>query len=297
MDADDDDSQLSLLEKTSPRGGTRLFHVNNKSMDNVGLDGSLQVQNDLIDDFVRGQEAEDMRRSSQSRSSRRRGGLWAYLNVGVVAVVFAVVVAAIGFSLRYSETHTSFNRFLIASGVYGLFTATANFLAIRVLLKTMFLSRNERLLQSSVRDIVMNLVFSRDTVDAELATQVRRAITTASLHRTVRRIVSSSAMQHIIDDRVGRIFRSSEGVILGLIGVSEAQLRSALTPEHIYDMLSRVVSVRVEALSVSDLQSIVSGVLLPQLSFIVLWGCIVGMILGAVTEAAQLSKIIGETPS
>ena len=270
MDADDDDSQLSLLEKTSPRGGTRLFHVNNKSMDNVGLDGSLQVQNDLIDDFVRGQEAEDMRRSSQSRSSRRRGGLWAYLNVGVVAVVFAVVVAAIGFSLRYSETHTSFNRFLIASGVYGLFTATANFLAIRVLLKTMFLSRNERLLQSSVRDIVMNLVFSRDTVDAELATQVRRAITTASLHRTVRRIVSSSAMQHIIDDRVGRIFRSSEGVILGLIGVSEAQLRSALTPavlqvvadvapllereltvdqfvssEHIYDMLSRVVSVRV----------------------------------------------------
>jgi hypothetical protein len=331
MDASDNDSQLSLLSKTKSATNTfndeqrttRLFTRQATDGSLAAIDVSLQVENDVIDDFVRGQEANELlsRRGPQGVFGRRKG-LCAALNMGVIAVIFAVLVGTTGFALRYSETHTSINRYLIASGMYGLATAIANYVAIHVLLKTMFLAKNERVLQLSVRDIVMNLVFSRDVVEAELATQARRALTTSSLHRTVREIVTGGAAQALIDSKISSLLLSPEGLLLAMVGVSEEQLRAALVPsvvqvlaeiapivekevtvdrfvsaEHIYDMLSTVVSSRVEALSVADLQSIVSGVLLPQLSFIVLWGCVVGMVLGVVSEAAQLSKFIGETPS
>lgn len=316
MDEEEETSQLSLLEKISPKQ-TRMF-MRNSSLTSAGHLRQVNDEEDMIDQFVRGQEVYDASVPGGTNRAAKQVGCMQHINVGLVAVLFASLVAAAGFAMRYSHLASGgFNRYLIASGLYGLVAALANFLAVQVLLKTMFLSRNECILQSSVKDIVMNLMFSRDAIETELVSQARRAVTMKSIHRAVQRIVSGPAASQLIDARIQQLTASSEGMLLAMLGVTPEHLKRVVAPavlrvvseiapivesemtmdsivstEQIYQMVARVVTVRAAALSVSDLQSIVSEVLLPQLSLIVLWGCVVGMCFGALSEAFKLSEFI-----
>jgi hypothetical protein len=260
------------------------------------------------------------RRSSNRNRVRRL--LVDYINLGVVGVVLCVLLLGTGLLCRLGPFEHSIRhevgRFLLSAGIFGLASACSNFLAVKVLLVTMFLSRHESVLQNSVRDIVMNIFFSKDRVEEQLVAHVRKAMSTTSLMSTIQTILAHTRTQQLVRQYLDHILHyTKEGMMLSMLGVQKEALEPLLmpaviatlsdlapivadilepsdviTPDAFLDAMERVVSHRTASLDVDDLKGIVSGVLSPHLSMLVLWGSLFGVVVGLFAEVFTFSHFL-----
>jgi hypothetical protein len=281
----------------------------------------------LIDHDHLGLEDPYMMASRQRRkpSSGLCAQIWTRANVGVIGILLCLACLASGLILRFlpndggagrSHEHEA-GRFLLSSGIFGLATSLSNYVAVQVLLRTLFFRQNEMLLQTSIREIVMSLFFNRDMLEKDVVSHLRKSLATAPFHRTLERLVQRDEIQQLVRQYTERFFRTPHGTLLAMHGVTVSQVEGVLMPgllhavteiapvlqqvvrmddlcssETVFQLLDRTVSHQAAALSVSDLKVIVSGVLSPSLSLIVLWGSVVGLILGAVGETFELGSFL-----
>lgn len=262
------------------------------------------------------------RRSTNGRSRVRRF-LVDTINLGAVGVAICLMLMSAGLVCRLSpglsrNVHDDAGRFLMSAGAFGLASALSNYVAVKVLLLTMFLSRHESVLQNSVRDIVMNIFFSKDRIEEQLVAHIRKAVSTTSVTQTVQAVLAHERTVRLVRRYLDQFLHyTREGMMLSMMGVSQETLEPFLvpavlsvlsdvapivgdimrpgdliTPDVFFDAMERVVSHRTASLDVEDLKGIVSGVLSPHLSILVLWGSLFGILLGLVAEALTFSHFL-----
>ena len=283
-----------------------------------GLEEYFLVEHHFDDDRG-GSLAAEIASRRRHRSSTRL--IAESVNLGAAALIACLVLGAIGVGLRYGvegETSREAGRFMLAGSLFGLVVGASNIVATKVLLRTLFLSKNEEALQASIRDVIMGVFFcSQAHVSTEVNAHVRRVLSTMQLPQLVHRVALDPAVVEFIDLKIDAFARSPEGLTLAFMGVTPLHLRDALVPgilqtigelapvlsevcslgdfvngEQVFALLQRLVTTRAEELSVKDVRHIVSAVLGPHLSLLVLWGCVLGVVIGVLTEVFTLSKFL-----
>lgn len=263
-------------------------------------------------------------RRRQKKSSRVQRFLVDHINLGVVGVGICLTLIGAGLACRLypeapREFHRDAGRFFLSCGIFGLASALSNFVAVKVLLLTLFLSRHESVLQASVQDIVMNIFFTKEAVEPHLVAHVRKGLsTTTNVVQTIGQILTTPEFDTLIEKYLKRLlYQTPEGLMMTFAGLSKEKLKPLVLPamvtlvsdvlpvlstlfevkdvvsmDAVFDVLERIVSHRAESLNIRDLKGIVSGVLGPHLSILVLWGSVFGILLGAAAEALSFSYFL-----
>ncbi|CUG90180.1 transmembrane protein, putative [Bodo saltans] len=164
----------------------------------------------------------------------------------------------------------------------------------------------------------MNIFFSKDRMEEQLVAHVRKAMSTTSLMQTIQTVLAHSRTQQLVRQYLDHILHyTKEGMMLSMLGVQREALEPLLmpaivstfsdlapivaeilepadimTPEAFLDAMERVVSHRTASLDVDDLKGIVSGVLAPHLSILVLWGSLFGIVVGVFAEVFTFSHFL-----
>jgi uncharacterized membrane protein YheB (UPF0754 family) len=155
-------------------------------------------------------------------------------------------------------------------------------------------------------------------VEEQLVAHVRKAMSTTSLMSTIQTILAHTRTQQLVRQYLDHILHyTKEGMMLSMLGVQKEALEPLLmpaviatlsdlapivadilepsdviTPDAFLDAMERVVSHRTASLDVDDLKGIVSGVLSPHLSMLVLWGSLFGVVVGLFAEVFTFSHFL-----
>lgn len=267
-------------------------------------------------DYTSGSPGDDgsgdrvQRESCLSRFWRR--WLWA-----IVAAVACVTWCTVGVVLICVPYSPYVGRFFLAAGLYGLAGGVSNFVAVRFLLHKVFIARNEKAFKRSIRAIVMDVFFDRDTIEDELVESVRSAASSFSVKRNLQSMLEAPAFDKAVDRRLAHLESGPEGMMLALLGVPVTSLKPLVTPlalslasdllptieqsfapeniitaDRLSDALHRVVTRRIDSFSLGEVGGVLRSVLMPHLSVMILFGSLFGCCVGVVTEVVQVSRFM-----
>ena len=215
--------------------------------------------------------------------------------------------------------------YLVSFGVFALAGGVTHWLAIKMLFDRIpllygsgIILRNFREIRTSVKDALMSAFFDEASLQQYLKSKISHFLSGANLDERIKGFLNNPAFESIIDRKLDTLSQRPEGLVVAMMGVSVDQLKPMIKPfimglsNDIAPLFSRMIDpdqfldlsfVRMELdglmndklkdMDAKRVRNILKSIMKDHLGWLIVWGNLLGGIIGVVTQASRFGHFVG----
>jgi len=248
---------------------------------------------------------------------------------GASAVILALGVGlrlAAGEEAWNGDTAWAPAKYLLAFGLFGLAGGTTNWLAVKMLFDRIppagpvslvgsgVIPKRFKEIRATVKEMLMETFFERSFLEAYLNKKSAELKGQVDISAKVKAVVESPDVDLLLDKQLVQLGTRPEGMLFAMMGIKPEQLKPVVKPfivslagdvgpllEKQIDMKSvmgadalraevdRLLSQRLLQLTPEKVKLLVEGVIRKHLGWLVVWGNVMGGLIGIVAQASGYS--------
>lgn len=217
-------------------------------------------------------------------------------------------------------------QYVLAVGLFGFSAGFTNWIAIKMLFDRVpflygsgIIPRQFKQIRQAVKDTIMKTFFDKEYLEKYGRQKLGELAGSINIEEKVRGLLQSSAVDIIIDRKLAELQARQEGMILAMMGLSPEMLKPMVKPfvvgmasdvapllmdavmgkedgrslvdfDHLRTELDSLMTTKLEELTPEMVKKLLEDVMRDHLGWLIVWGNLLGGLLGLVLELMGYSS-------